>query len=262
MADIQKRYATAREIVVDAGRGADCWNVALGVVTSNLKEYRAKLVETLAANRDLKVQTVELGELMDDRDAVRKKLENVDVFVQLFDYSAVRAERGDPPGGHLAVQRALVAPKTQMLWWMPPAAGGNGAGREQDAAHLKVIDELAAGAAKGDQSEAEAALLRLLGAEPQRGYAQVIVECNSIDRQDVESACRVVESIWKSGVGGGLKLYMGTVPFRRLVSDAGNLDSLDGIVLVDRSQQVRALFDQAIKIQEQLDQHQPAADVA
>ena len=258
-AEIRKHYSTTKEALApvgllgSGGPGASTGrrSVAIGAVTPNLKAYRDGLIEGLRSNDSFDLQVVELGDLVDRRDEIVKRLADARAFVQVFDDSAVRADRDDPPGGHLEVQRRLLSQKTRILWWMPPASA-RGAGRpEQDPTHLAVITSLAAEAGSGGQREAEDALLRMLDtANSRRAYAMVGVECNSIDRPDVEDACRAVKWVWQNAIGNGMKLEFATVPFDRLMRE---LESLDGIVVVDRSKQLRALLNQTVKIQEQLD---------
>lgn len=231
--------------------------VAVGAVTNNLREFRDKTVEELRANKSLVVDIIEYGELADHRDHVTERLRKAGTYLQIFDYSPVRGERRDPPGGHLEVQKALLPAGCPFLPWLPPsppAITKESPERETNPEDLKIINELAGKAQTGRAAQAAAALLSTLHKPLQDRPALILVECTEVDANAVRIANSVVTKIWNDYVAGGMRIGFPMARWDAMEEDPNFFNDIDGIIVIDRSKQVSTLFSQVSKIRAALDQ--------
>jgi hypothetical protein len=103
--------------------------IAIGAVPERLKSARAELVDVLNGTQ---VCVVEEDELRHPTDELRRRLKSARVLVQPVDDLEVLYQRGDPDGGHLALQKGLFedchakevgAPDASIIWWEPLSPG-------------------------------------------------------------------------------------------------------------------------------------------
>lgn len=99
---------------------ADGEVIVIGAVPERLKAAKDELMEALSATR-AEVVCVEEDDLRRPTETLRQRLKDATFVVQPFDdYAVTVFTRGDPPGGHLAIQKTLFEasqPQGSIVWW-------------------------------------------------------------------------------------------------------------------------------------------------
>jgi hypothetical protein len=224
--------------------------VAVGAIAKNLEEFRNQVIGALKDNKTIAVDVIDYAALVDDKEKVAKRIGAANAFLQIFDDGPVRAQRDDPDGGHLEVQRAMLPAGKPALYWMPPEAQRS-AQKEARQADAKVIGALAENARTGSAQDAAVELARLLTGPRDDVAATVLVECTPKDLEIVNTANSMVKRIW-ADVAKDMPIQFPLLAWDSL-EDLGYLNSVHGIIVVDRSRQQRSLLDQYFKMQKQLD---------
>lgn len=103
--------------------------IVIGAVPRRLEEARGDLIKALGSTKSY---SIEVDDLRDPSDKLRNCLRDARLLVQPFDHFEPLCRRGDPRGGHLALQQKLFdechggeasASGASILWWEPISSG-------------------------------------------------------------------------------------------------------------------------------------------
>lgn len=235
--------------------------IVLGVVPRRLEGVRAELKRELG---DAGVAVLEETTLREGPEAVAARLAGCQLAVLPFDRGEVLAGRGDPPGGHLAVQQAAfeelrrsgsLASGARLLWWEPaeerPAPGEPLKPVDRfDAPFLETIrpEDRRHGSARDLATE-------IRGAPPpaQRRLARVWLAKNEVDAEMVKQAQDRIIDLWReeclkrrpdAETSCQILLKFYPADWQEAFRKADWARNYHGIVLVDGSNTYDALDDQ------------------
>jgi hypothetical protein len=175
--------------------------IIVGAVPKRLKRARAELIEALNGSQ---VFVIEEHELWRPTDELRARLKSAKVLVQPLDDLEVLCRRGDPSGGHLAVQKALFEgchadgigmPEASIIWWEPLSAELADAlqGSPIDEFDKKFLESLPAEQKRRCSAKALAGELLQSNSKPSV-TASVWVEWSEADKDQIRYAKDIVRS--------------------------------------------------------------------
>jgi hypothetical protein len=220
--------------------------IAIGAVPERLKRARAELIDALDGTQ---VSVIEEHELWHPTDEVRARLKSAKVLVQPFDDLEVLCRRGDPSGGHLAVQKALFedchadgvrASDASIIWWEPLSPGLAEApqGSLIDEFDKKFLEALPAEQKRRGNPQALAVELLQSGSRPSV-TASVWVEWSEADKDQIKNAKDIVRKSFDEvceqkkreyGIDCSAELHFGDADWSNL--SKALVDKPDGVVIV------------------------------
>jgi len=170
--------------------------ILLGVVPQRLAPARNQLMRALG---DTQLRAIELADL-GDRERLRTYLADARVLVQPFDAYQPIIRRGDPPGGHLAVQQKLLealrdtaggAPDCPLIWWEPRDADST-PGDPIDDYDKHFFDTLPHNSKRKCTAQELAAELRGSPGAKAPEIASVWIEWEESDQDTIDAAKEIV----------------------------------------------------------------------
>jgi protein required for attachment to host cells len=173
-------------------------DIVIGAIPKRLEAARDELVKTLNGT---KTHIIEEAELRRPTDEIRERLKNARLLVQPFDYFRTLFERGDPRGGHLALQKKLFEAchanegpdsESSIVWWEPtPTTRESSDAPRIDNYDKRFLDELPDAQKRHCSAQAFSAELLQHG-KRLPVVARVWIEWEESDKEIIEDAKNIV----------------------------------------------------------------------
>ncbi|MFZ4700937.1 MAG: toll/interleukin-1 receptor domain-containing protein [Candidatus Methylumidiphilus sp.] len=237
--------------------------VVIGAIPERLRSVRDKLVNAL---NGAKVAVIDQDDIRNPTEKIRERLKCAKVLVQPFDDYEVEFKRGDPDGGHLAVQKALFeechkdghpASGASIIWWKPMASELPKPSEAQwepiDKLDRQFIDSIPEERKRLCSAQELAAELLQRGGKPSV-TAQVWVEWEESDRDRIKEAKDIVRKYFdeicrqkqaEHAIHCKAELIFGDADWANLEQQLA--EKPDGVVIVYNDKKDR----KALKVQEE-----------